>query len=117
MVKKHLNPKLGIEGILISMVDGRTNYNREIGDLIRENYGKKIRIVGQAWKRREFPKGCASSRLRSSAQFTRGWILCLGMRALIWTICFSARTTQTKVSTANALNLKSTATAESQNLV
>ena len=43
-VKRQINPKLRIEGVLLTMVDGRTNYNREIGDLIRETYGKKIRI-------------------------------------------------------------------------
>ena len=43
-VKRQINPKLRIEGVLLTMVDGRTNYNREISDLIRETYGKKIRI-------------------------------------------------------------------------
>ena len=43
-VKRQINPKLRIEGVLLTMVDGRTNYNREIVDLIRETYGKKIRI-------------------------------------------------------------------------
>ena len=43
-VKRQINPKLRIEGVLLTMVDSRTNYNREISDLIRETYGKKIRI-------------------------------------------------------------------------
>lgn len=43
-VKRQINPKLRIEGVLLTMVDGRTNYNREISELIRETYGKKIRI-------------------------------------------------------------------------
>ena len=43
-VKRQINPKLRIEGVLLTMVDGRTNYNKEITDLIRETYGKKIRI-------------------------------------------------------------------------
>ena len=43
-VKRQINPKLRIEGVLLTMVDGRTNYNREIADLIRETYGKKLRI-------------------------------------------------------------------------
>ena len=47
-VKRQINPKLRIEGVLLTMVDGRTNYNREIGDLIRETYGKKIRIYDTA---------------------------------------------------------------------
>ena len=43
-VKRQINPKLRIEGVLLTMVDGRTNYNKEIAELIRETYGKKIRI-------------------------------------------------------------------------
>ena len=43
-VKRQINPKLRIEGVLLTMVDGRTNYNKEITELIRETYGKKIRI-------------------------------------------------------------------------
>lgn len=43
-VKRQINPKLQIEGVLLTMVDGRTNYNKEIAELIRETYGKKIRI-------------------------------------------------------------------------
>lgn len=43
-VKRQINPKLRIEGILLTMVDGRTNYNKEISSLIRETYGGHIKI-------------------------------------------------------------------------
>ena len=43
-IKRQINPKLRIEGVLLTMVDGRTNYSKEIAGLIRETYGKKIRI-------------------------------------------------------------------------
>lgn len=43
-VKRQINPKLRIEGVLLTMVDGRTNYAKEISELIRETYGKKIRV-------------------------------------------------------------------------
>lgn len=43
-VKRQINPKLRIEGVLLTMVDGRTNYAKEIAELIRETYGKKIKI-------------------------------------------------------------------------
>ena len=43
-VKRQLNPKLRIEGILLTMVDGRTNYGREISSLIRDTYGGHIKI-------------------------------------------------------------------------
>lgn len=43
-VRKHINPKIRFEGILISMVDSRTVYAREITRLVRENYGEALRI-------------------------------------------------------------------------
>ena len=43
-VKRQTNPKLRIEGILLTMVDGRTNYGREISSLIRDTYGGHIKI-------------------------------------------------------------------------
>ena len=43
-VKKQLNPKLKIEGILLTMVDARTNFAREISQLIRETYGGKLHV-------------------------------------------------------------------------
>ena len=43
-VKRQINPKLRIEGILLTMVDGRTNYAKDISALIRENYGGKLKV-------------------------------------------------------------------------
>lgn len=43
-IKKKINPKLEIEGILITMVDNRTNYSKDIVDLLSENYGEKVKI-------------------------------------------------------------------------
>jgi len=47
-VRANINPSLRIEGILLTMVDGRTNYAKEITSLIRETYGDKIRIYDAA---------------------------------------------------------------------
>ena len=41
-VKRQLNPKLNIEGILITMVDNRTNYARDISAQIYEAYSSSI---------------------------------------------------------------------------
>ena len=41
-VKRQINPKLEIEGILLTMVDGRTNYAKEIIQLLEEGYGSQI---------------------------------------------------------------------------
>lgn len=43
-VRKHLNPALEIEGILLTMTDNRTNLSKETSKLLRENYGKQIKI-------------------------------------------------------------------------
>lgn len=43
-VRRQLNPRLKIDGILLTMVDSRTNFNREISALLRETYGGKIRV-------------------------------------------------------------------------
>lgn len=44
MVKKRLNRKLTIEGILLTMVDFRTNYAKDIVALVQETYGSQIAI-------------------------------------------------------------------------
>lgn len=43
-VKQKLNPALSFEGILLTMVDARTNFSREIAGLVRENYGSRIPV-------------------------------------------------------------------------
>ncbi len=43
-VRRQINPKLKIEGILLTMVDSRTNYSKEISNLIRESYGGKLKV-------------------------------------------------------------------------
>lgn len=48
MVKKRLNRKLVFEGILLTMVDFRTNYARDVAGKVRESYGDKIEIFNTA---------------------------------------------------------------------
>lgn len=43
-VKRQINPQLAIEGILLTMVDSRTNYARDISALLIESYGSRVRI-------------------------------------------------------------------------
>lgn len=43
-VKRQINQKLEIEGILLTMVDSRTNYAKDISNLLIENYGSKVHI-------------------------------------------------------------------------
>ena len=44
MVKKRLNRQLVFEGILLIMVDFRTNYAKDVAGKVREAYGEKIEI-------------------------------------------------------------------------
>jgi len=43
-VKRQINQRLEIEGILLTMVDNRTNYAKDISNLLIENYGSKVHI-------------------------------------------------------------------------
>lgn len=43
-VKQNLNRRLKVDGVLLTMVDSRTNNSREIAALLREIYGSKIKI-------------------------------------------------------------------------
>ena len=43
-VREYINPNLSIAGILLTMVDNRTNFSREIIAMINEAYGEKIHI-------------------------------------------------------------------------
>ena len=43
-VRRQINPKLQIDGILLAMVDNRTNFAKEIAGLIRDTYGSKINV-------------------------------------------------------------------------
>ena len=45
-VRRGINPSLKIEGILMTLMDGRTVYEREISEMIRKAYGGKINIFG-----------------------------------------------------------------------
>ena len=45
-VKRQINPKLQIDGILLTMVDNRTNFAKEIAALLQQTYGGKIKVFG-----------------------------------------------------------------------
>ncbi|MBR2707678.1 MAG: ParA family protein [Mogibacterium sp.] len=44
MVRNHTNENLKIDGIIMTLVDGRTNLARDVISTIRTNYGMNIRI-------------------------------------------------------------------------
>lgn len=43
-VKKQINPKLRIDGILLTMVNNRTAFTQDIISLLRGQYGERIRV-------------------------------------------------------------------------
>jgi chromosome partitioning protein len=43
-VKKQINPNLKVEGVLLTMVDKRTNFAKDISKLIRDTYDDRLRI-------------------------------------------------------------------------
>jgi len=43
-VKKHINPNLNIDGILLTLVDNRTNLAKNTAQAIQSGYGKRIRV-------------------------------------------------------------------------
>ncbi|MBR5424245.1 MAG: ParA family protein [Clostridia bacterium] len=45
-IKKRMNPSLRIDGILLTMVDSRTLFARDVSDLIRNTYSKYTKVFG-----------------------------------------------------------------------
>ena len=68
-VKRQLNPKLQIDGILLTMVDNRTNFAKEIAALLWETYGSKIKCSAPRYPTRSGPKRSAP-RARASSPMT-----------------------------------------------
>ena len=46
-VKRQLNYSLEIEGVLLTMFDGRTKNARDIDELLHLNYGTVVKVFGQ----------------------------------------------------------------------
>ncbi len=43
-VKKNINPKLDVAGIVLTIVDGRRNLSKEISEELKESYGKVFKL-------------------------------------------------------------------------
>lgn len=43
-VQRNTNPNIKIDGVLMTMVDGRTNLSKDVSYMLRSNYGDKLRI-------------------------------------------------------------------------
>ena len=42
LVREQLNPELGLEGILLTMVDQRNNLSRQVGKEVRDHFGTEV---------------------------------------------------------------------------
>jgi chromosome partitioning protein len=42
LVQQHLNPSLQVEGILLTMFDGRLNLSKQVSDEVRKHFDKKV---------------------------------------------------------------------------
>ncbi len=43
-VRRQINPKLQIDGILLTMTDNRTNFSKDISTILRDTYGGKLKV-------------------------------------------------------------------------
>ena len=43
-IRKHINNNLEIEGILLTMVDSRSNFSKEIMEMVQNSYGSRVKI-------------------------------------------------------------------------
>ena len=82
-VKRQLNPKLQIGGILLTMVEGRSNFSKDIGRLLRESYGNKIKVYET-----EIPRGIKAAETSAEGKSIyafdgKGKIYCLLKRHLL----------------------------------
>ncbi|MDP6775200.1 MAG: AAA family ATPase [Candidatus Latescibacteria bacterium] len=57
LVQKHLNPSLRIEGVLLTMFDGRLNLSRQVAEETRSHFGDKVyqTVIGRNVKLGEAP--------------------------------------------------------------
>lgn len=62
-VKRHTNPSLEMDGILITLADNRTLLTSEIDTLIRSNFGQYINVFNQT-----IPTGIAAAKASASGK-------------------------------------------------
>lgn len=46
-VRRQINPKLALDGVLLTRVDSRTNFAKDIAYVLRQEYGDKLRVFSR----------------------------------------------------------------------
>lgn len=62
-VRKQINPNLKIGGVLLTLVDKRTNLSRDVRDTLAENYGQYVKIYNT-----EIPKAINTAKSTSTGK-------------------------------------------------
>ena len=62
-VQKQINPNLKIGGVLLTLVDKRTNLSKDVRDTLIDNYRQYVRIYGA-----EIPKAINTEKSDSNIQ-------------------------------------------------
>lgn len=62
-VKKQINPALKVDGVLLTLVDGRTNLAKATADTLRQNYGSVLKIY-----RSEIPVGIKAAEISAAGK-------------------------------------------------
>jgi chromosome partitioning protein len=62
-MRRRLNPKLAVDGILLTMTDGRTNLERNIIAMIQDAYGSDIRLF-----KTQIPRSVRAAELAATGQ-------------------------------------------------
>ena len=110
-VRRQINPKLKIEGILLTMTDSRTNYGQQIDNLIRGAYGSKIKVFDQTIPRSvraaeisavgKSIQPFSAGRTMTTSLFFRAYMRSWTWMTGFWHTCFSTTKTENGVSVWN----------------
>lgn len=62
-MQKQINPNLKIGGVLLTLVDKRTNLSKDVRDTLIDNYGQYVKIYGA-----EIPKAINTAKSTSTGK-------------------------------------------------
>ena len=90
VVKKRLNKKLTVEGILITMVDYRTNYAKDITDMLHDSYGDPRNGAGEPEKEKRRRHAAGEPAIGPARGICRQSTSSLKLPACLYLLCLRA---------------------------